>query len=68
MNSILPLDYQLRLNNMYIVWINYGYEGWSPTEFQTLKGAVDYASKNNYGSEFKITKQVEYDIGEVVEK
>lgn len=53
---------------MYIVWINYGCEGWSPTEFQTLKGAVDYATKNNYGSEFKITKQVEYEISEVIEK
>ena len=52
---------------MYIVWINFGYEGWSPAEFETLKEAVEYGTKNNYGSDFKITKKVEYSIKEVEE-
>lgn len=51
----------------YIVWINHGYGGWSPEEFQTLKEAVEFATKNNYSSEFKVTKEVEYIINEVSE-
>ena len=53
---------------MYIVWKSYGVEGWDYDEFMTLKDAVDFITKNNYGNEFKITKLVEYDISEVVEK
>lgn len=54
----------------YIVWITNG-EGsssWNRTDFITLKDAVVYATNNNYGSEFKITKEVEYTITEVNEQ
>ena len=40
------------LDKPYIVWIDYGYEGWSPTGYSTLKEAI---ASNKYGSEWVIT-------------
>ncbi len=48
----------------YILWINYGYEGWSPTEYETLEECLNGAMKNAYGNEFKITKKIDYKITE----
>ena len=52
----------------YIVWKNYGHDGWSPYEFKTLKECVDYILKENYGSEWKITKEIVLEIKAVEEK
>jgi hypothetical protein len=46
----------------YIVWINYGYDGWSPNQFNTFQEAFEYATKENYGKEFKITIELEYKV------
>lgn len=46
----------------YIVWANYGYEGWQPKSFKTLKEAL---LSERYGYEIVVTKLVEY---EVIEK
>jgi hypothetical protein len=45
----------------YIVWVDYGYEGWHPTGFKTLKEAVEHKS---YGSTSVITKKVEFSVTE----
>lgn len=49
------------LKGPYIVWQNYGTDGWSPTEFSTLKEAL-MATK--YVS-FVVTKLVEFDVIEL---
>lgn len=46
--------------NQYIVWVNYGYDGWSPTYYDTLEKAIRHK-----GYEEKIiTKEVNYKIEE----
>jgi hypothetical protein len=45
----------------YIVWRNYGYDGWKPVQFKTLEEAV---RDKGYGEEFIITKIVEYEVKE----
>ena len=46
----------------YIVWVDYGSEGWSPYSFDTLEAALLCES---YGSRKIITKQVKYKVEEV---
>ncbi len=41
------------MKEKYIVWINYGSGGWSPTGFETLDEAVKHET---YGSEKIITR------------
>lgn len=45
----------------YIVWVDYGYEGWAPTYYDTLQECVDH---NSYGSRKIITKLLFLDITE----
>jgi hypothetical protein len=46
----------------YILWINYGSEGWKPDYFNTLREAL-LAPK--FGSEFVITKQINWIAQEI---
>ena len=46
----------------YIVWEDYGYEGWQPRSFPTLKAAV---KDDRFSSDFVITKRVEFDVKEI---
>jgi hypothetical protein len=48
----------------YIVWTNYGCEGWSPKECKDLDG-VKEAIHETYGSEYKVTYPVEIELREV---
>jgi hypothetical protein len=48
-------------NGPFIVWQDYGYEGWAPTSYATLKEALE---AHRYQSEFVITKRVEFDVVE----
>jgi len=43
----------------FIVWENYGYEGWQPKSYPTLKAAL---SAQRYNSEFVVTKAVDFDV------
>lgn len=52
------------INKKYIVWINYGCEGWHPKECATLEEALDVSS---YGSEKVITKRCSFTIIETDE-
>lgn len=46
----------------YIAWVYYGYEGWSPNPYKTLKEAIEHES---YGSKKIITHGlVNYEIVE----
>jgi hypothetical protein len=45
----------------YIVWVDYGYEGWQPKCFNSLKEAVS----ENHFSRFVVTKLVNYDVIEI---
>lgn len=45
----------------YVVWLNYGYEGWSPTSYNSLKEALEI--EKSY--EYVITKKCEYEIREI---
>lgn len=43
----------------FLVWENYGCEGWAPKSYPTLKEAL---SAQRYNSEFVVTKRVEFDV------
>jgi hypothetical protein len=45
----------------FTVWIDYGYEGWRPTDYATLQEAV---GADKYGSEWIITRPVEWAAAE----
>ena len=47
-------------NGPYVVWIDYGYEGWRPISYDTIEEAV--AHKDNYT--IIITKVVKYEVKE----
>lgn len=50
------------LNGPIIVWVNYGYDGWAPTSYLTVKDAL---LGGRHGSEFVITRLVAFDVIEV---
>ena len=43
----------------YTLWIDYGYEGWRPTDFQTL---VEALQAERFCSRWVITKTVRYEV------
>ena len=45
----------------FILWSNYGYDGWSPNSFDTLKEAIE---GDRYCSEFVITRIVDWQPSE----
>jgi hypothetical protein len=45
----------------YIVWVNYGCEGWSPSFYDTLEEAIKHES---YGMDKIITTEVKFEIVE----
>lgn len=45
----------------YILWRDYGYEGWKPTNFNSIKEALEAP---RYESNFVITKVCEYEVKE----
>ena len=47
--------------NKYIVWVNYGCEGWSPSFYDTLEEAIKHES---YGMDKIITTEVKFEIVE----
>lgn len=44
----------------YILWQNYGCEGWKPTSFNSIKEALE----GEKYSEFTITKAIDYEVKE----
>lgn len=44
-----------------IRWDNYGYEGWKPRSFATVKDAV---TDEQYGNEYVVTRAVQFDVTE----
>jgi hypothetical protein len=44
-----------------ILWLDYGYEGWQPYSFNTVKQALE---ANKFGSTFIITRKADYVIKE----
>ena len=46
----------------YILWLDYGTEGYKPFSFQTLKEALE---SQKYSSGWIITKKVEYRVIEI---
>lgn len=51
----------------YIVWVNYGYNGWSPTSYATIQEAIVHGSREAYGYEIVVTKTVSVKVEEVPE-
>ncbi len=45
----------------FILWLDYGYDGWQPKSFATIRAALE---SEKYGTGFVITKAVEYQIVE----
>lgn len=45
----------------FILWMDLGYDGWSPRSFKTLKEALE---TEKYSTEWVITKTVEYNVEE----
>ncbi len=43
----------------FIMWLNYGYDGWAPHSYDTLKDALE---GDRHGEEFVITQLVQYDL------
>ena len=48
----------------FILWINNGYEGWSPTSYPTLKEAL---MGERYNSEWVVTRLIEFEVVEKAE-
>jgi hypothetical protein len=48
----------------YIVWVNYGYEGWLPTGFETLEQMEKYIieGRDTYGNERIFTRKIEVKV------
>lgn len=44
-----------------ILWVNYGYEGWKPESFPSVRAALE---AQKYQSEYIITRQVTYEVKE----
>lgn len=51
------------LQKPFIRWTDFGYEGWSPMGFDTLKEALE---ADSYGSRWVVTKRVEWSPVETV--
>jgi len=51
----------IKLSKKYQLWIDYGCEGWSLYELDTLEECIDYPK---YGQDFTITKEVDISIKE----
>jgi hypothetical protein len=47
----------------FIVWENYGYEGWRPKSYLSLQGAV---TDTRYVSEWVITRRVDFAVTEAI--
>lgn len=43
----------------YTVWVNQGYEGWQPTEYDSIEECLNH---DRYSREMRITKDVNYEI------
>jgi hypothetical protein len=52
-------------NKKYVIWIDYGHDGWAPDEFDSLEECVDYA-RQMCAREYTITTPVKIEIKEVV--
>jgi hypothetical protein len=53
----------------FIVWVNYGTEGWSPSDdFETTDQVLDYISRETYGHPYVITKRVAVTLQEIIEE
>lgn len=48
----------------FIVWENYGYEGWHPKSYNTLAEALQ---AQRYNQEWVITKPVQYAVNEIAD-
>ena len=49
---------EAELTKPFIVWVDYGSEGWSPTGYDTLKDAI---TDTKYTSRWIVTKRVEWE-------
>lgn len=51
---------ETEVKKKYILWIDYGYEGWKPTGFDTLKEALEH---EKYTSNWIITNgKLDYQV------
>jgi hypothetical protein len=48
----------------FVVWQNYGCEGWAPTSYETLKEAL---LAHRYQTEWVVTKLVKFEVTEEIE-
>lgn len=51
----------LDIKGPFIKWLNFGYEGWKPYSYNSIKEALE---AETYGNEFIITKVVNYEVSE----
>lgn len=54
-----------KFKKRYQVWVDYGYDGWSYEEYDTLEQCVQ---RTNYGSDYYITERVSAKVKVVVKK
>jgi hypothetical protein len=48
-----------------ILWLNYGYEGWQPYGFNTIKEALE---AEKYSTNCVITRRVTYEVTETTQE
>ena len=47
----------------YIIWTDYGYDGWQCEGFKTLEELQEYLKMpQNFGNEFVVTKVLDYKV------
>lgn len=52
---------QSNISGPYIIWLDYGTEGWKPTSYEDLKSALE---ADKYCNNWIITKIVKYEVKE----
>ena len=50
---------------VYTIWLDYGTEGWHPNDFGSLAECFDHMRSYCHGGEFRITRDVPFEIREI---
>lgn len=47
---------------IYTLWLDHGYEGWHPRDFETKESLIDAIKTETYGNSWRITRELDIDI------
>ena len=56
----------IELTKPFVLWMNYGYEGWHPKEFDSLDQLLEVIRDHHHGEEFVVTKLLDLSVQEKI--